>query len=219
MTKFASGRKLKSERFILPAEHSFYDLYEQRAAENIGERINIALDNIEEKNKAKLRGVFRNIDFNSEANFGETRDRNRRLKMLLESFNKPELDMRPTRVSEDVIGNTYIYLIERFASDAGKKAGEFYTPHKVSELVAKLCAPKPGARICDPACGSAGLLIEAARVVGSANFFVVWNGSERQHLGVGANEYVFTRRRFGAHRMVQHADRAQVSRKQSINCL
>ena len=78
--------------------------------------------------------------------------------------------MSPRRVSEDVIGNTYIYLIERFASDAGKKAGEFYTPHKVSELVAKLCAPKPGARICDPACGSAGLLIEAARVVGDKNY-------------------------------------------------
>ena len=90
--------------------------------------------------------------------------------MLLEDFNKPELDMSPSRVSEDVIGNTYIYLIERFASGAGKKAGEFYTPHKVSELVAKLCAPKPGARICDPACGSGGLLIEAARVVGGKNY-------------------------------------------------
>ncbi len=73
-------------------------------------------------------------------------------------------------MSEDVIGNTYIYLIEKFASDAGKKAGEFYTPHKVSELAARLCAPKPGARICDPACGSGGLLIEAARQVGDKNF-------------------------------------------------
>lgn len=111
--------------------------------------------------------MFRNIDFNSEANLGQTKDRNRRLKSLLETFNKPQLNMGPSRVSEDVIGNTYIYLIERFATDAGQKAGEFYTPHKVSELVAKLCAPKPGARICDPACGSGGLLIEAAKVVGS----------------------------------------------------
>ena len=163
-------RRLKNERFVLPEGSSFYDLYEQRSEANIGELINIALEAIESANKEKLEGVFRNIDFNSEANLGKTRDRNRRLKMLLEDFNKPELNMSPSRVSEDVIGNTYIYLIERFASDAGKKAGEFYTPHKVSELVARLCAPRPGARICDPACGSAGLLIEAARLVGGRDY-------------------------------------------------
>lgn len=163
-------RKLERERFVLPKGASFYDLYEQRSEANIGELINEALDAIEEANKAKLEGVFRNIDFNSEANLGKTKDRNRRLKMLLDDFNKPQLDMSPIRVSEDVIGNTYIYLIERFASDSGKKAGEFYTPHKVSKLVAKLAGPKPGDRICDPACGSGGLLIEAAREVNDRNF-------------------------------------------------
>lgn len=163
-------RKLERERFVLPKGASFYDLYEQRNEANIGELINIALDAIEEANKTKLEGVFRNIDFNSEANLGQTKDRNRRLKMLLEDFNKPQLDMSPSRVPEDVIGNTYIYLIERFASDSGKKAGEFYTPHKVSELVAELAGPKPGDRICDPACGSGGLLIEAAREVNDRNF-------------------------------------------------
>ncbi len=163
-------RRLKNERFVLPEGSSFYDLYERRSEANVGELINIALEAIETENKEKLADVFRNIDFNSEANLGKTRDRNRRLKMLLEDFNKPELNMSPNRVSEDVIGNTYIYLIERFASDAGKKAGEFYTPHKVSELVARLCAPELGARICDPACGSAGLLIEAARLVGGKDY-------------------------------------------------
>jgi len=149
---------------------TYYSLYERRGAANIGELINIVLDHIEEANKAKLEGVFRNIDFNSEANLGKTKDRNRRLKQLLEDFNKPQLDMRPSRVSEDVIGNTYIYLIERFASDSGKKAGEFFTPLRVTELVAKLAGPKPGDRICDPACGSGGLLIQAARQVGDRNF-------------------------------------------------
>ena len=163
-------RKLERERFILPEGASFYDLYEKRNEANIGELINIALDSIETKNSTKLEGVFRNIDFNSESKLGRPKDRNRRLKMLLEDIHKPELDMSPERVSEDVIGNTYIYLIERFASDAGKKAGEFYTPQKVSQLVARLCALKPGALICDPACGSGGLLIEAAKQVGEKNF-------------------------------------------------
>lgn len=177
-------RKLERERFTIPMLElkdsegkvtdtflaDYYSLYERRDAANIGEIINMALDAIEESNKAKLEGVFRNIDFNSESNLGKTKDRNRRLKHLLEDFHKPQLDMSPSRVSEDVIGNTYIYLIERFGSDAGKKAGEFYTPHKVSELVAKLAAPKSGDRICDPACGSAGLLIEAGHEVGDNNF-------------------------------------------------
>lgn len=163
-------RKLERERFLLPEGSSFYDLYDKRNEANIGELINIALDSIETANKVKLEGVFRNIDFNSEANLGKTKDRNRRLKTLLEDFNKQSLNMRPSLVSEDVIGNTYIYLIERFASDAGKKAGEFYTPHKVSELVAQLSVPKSGARICDPACGSGGLLIEAAKQVGDKNY-------------------------------------------------
>ncbi len=73
--------------------------------------------------------------------------------------------MSPSRVSEDVIGNTYIYLLERFGTDTGKKAGEFFTPFKVTELVAKLAGPKPGHSICDPACGAGWLLIQAAREV------------------------------------------------------
>jgi type I restriction enzyme M protein len=104
------------------------------------------------------------------ANLGRVKDRNRRLKNLLEDFAKPALDLSPSRVTEDIIGECYIYLISRFASDAGKKAGEFYTPAAVSRLLAKLAAPKPGNTICDPACGSGSLLIRAAEEVGSENF-------------------------------------------------
>lgn len=163
-------RRLERERFILPKGASFYDLYENREASNIGELINIALEKIEDGNRAKLDGVFRNIDFNSEANLGKVKDRNRRLKLLLEDFAKPQLDLSPSRVSEDIIGECYIYLISRFASDAGKKAGEFYTPTPVSKLLAKLANPQSGNTIFDPACGSASLLIRAAEEVGSGNY-------------------------------------------------
>ncbi|MEL6361755.1 MAG: type I restriction-modification system subunit M [Pseudomonadota bacterium] len=163
-------RRLERERFILPEGASYYDLYEQRNEPNIGELINIALEKIEDSNRAKLEGVFRNIDFNSEANLGRPKDRNRRLKNMLEDFAKPELDLSPSRVNEDIIGECYIYLISRFASDAGKKAGEFFTPAPVSRLLAKLAGPKAGNTICDPACGSGSLLIRAAEEVGSDNF-------------------------------------------------
>lgn len=163
-------RRMERERFYLPDGASFYSLYEKRNEANIGELINIALEKIEDANRAKLEGVFRNIDFNSESNLGRAKDRNRRLKNMLEDFNKPALDLRPTRVTEDIIGECYIYLISRFASDAGKKAGEFYTPAAVSRLLAQLASPKPGNTICDPACGSGSLLIRAAEEVGSDNF-------------------------------------------------
>jgi type I restriction enzyme M protein len=154
-------RQLKRERFQLPHTGTFEFLHERRKADNIGELIDMALEAIEEANTPKLNGVFRKISFNSD-NLGNTKDRNRRLKALLEDFADPKLDLRPSVINEDVIGNAYMYMIERFAADSGKKGGEFYTPTAVSVLLAKLVAPMAGNRICDPACGSCSLLIRAA---------------------------------------------------------
>lgn len=159
-------RKMKRERFVLPANCTFDYLYEHRNDSDIGEKIDKVLAKIEDENLEKLEGVFRNISFNSEK-LGQTKDRNRRLKNLLADFANPILDFRPSVLGrkEDLIGNAYMYLIEKFASGAGKKGGEFYTPHEVSELLARLIAPKQGARICDPTCGSGSLLITVAEHV------------------------------------------------------
>ncbi len=164
-------RALGRERFIVPENCSFDFICKQRNEPNIGEIINKTLDAIEEANKAKLEGVFRNIDFNSESNLGQTKDRNRRLKNLIEDFADPDLDLRPSHIgNQDIIGNTYEYLISRFASDSGKKGGEFYTPAEVSMLLAKSLNPQSGNRIYDPACGSGSLLIKVANEVGSEDF-------------------------------------------------
>jgi type I restriction enzyme M protein len=164
-------RRLSRERFQLPNGCDFKSLYEHRNQPDIGERIDVALAEIEEANKEKLEGVFREVSFNSENKLGQTKDRNARLKHLLEDFNDPRLDLRPSVVGgEDVIGNVYEYLIERFASDAGKKAGEFYTPGQVSTLLARLLAPKKGNTICDPACGSGSLLIKVGRQADERDF-------------------------------------------------
>lgn len=157
-------RRLERERFFLPDGCHFKDIFDQRNEPNIGEIINIALEKIEDANKAKLEGVFRNVDFNSEANLGKAKDRNSRLKSFLQDFNNPKLDLSPSRIGNlDVIGNAYEYLIGKFAAGAGQKAGEFYTPSEVSELLAELVAPKKGDRICDPTCGSGSLLVKCAR--------------------------------------------------------
>ena len=142
---------------------------------NIGELIDVGLADLEYENREKLSsedgsGIFRNISFNS-SNLGETKERNARLKQLLIDFSDERLQFDESHLANnDVIGDAYMFLIEKFASDAGKKAGEFFTPKEVSTLLARLTKSAPGSRICDPTCGSGSLLIKAGREVGSDNF-------------------------------------------------
>src|SRR5262249_5680691 len=97
-------RQLNKDKFKLPYGARFEKLYAQRNEPNLGEIINEALEAIEDANKEKLEGVFRNIDFNSEANLGRTKERNERLKNLLNDFNDKRLDLRPSRTNgRDVI--------------------------------------------------------------------------------------------------------------------
>jgi type I restriction enzyme M protein len=164
-------RRMKRESFQVPEKAHYDYIYEFRNADNIGEIINKALDLIEEANRGKLDNVFRNIDFNSEAALGQTKDRNRILQNLINDFKS--LDLRPSRINgEDIIGNAYEYLIANFASDEGKKGGEFYTPGEVATLIARIVKSKPGDKICDPACGSGSLLIKVAREAKSNDFWI-----------------------------------------------
>lgn len=168
-------RAMQHERFVVPKTSHFRYLLNNRNEANIGELINIALTDLEEANREKLfsqdgAGIFQNINFNS-SNLGEPKDKNTRLRNLLLDFDKKELDLRPSLIGgADIIGGAYEYLISNFASNAGKKAGEFFTPSEVSTLLAKLTKSKPGSRICDPTCGSGSLLIKAGQEVGSDNF-------------------------------------------------
>ena len=156
---------MKNERFVLPRGSSFYDLHDQRHEPGNGERIDKALHAIEEANIGKLADVFQDISFNSNK-LGDEKQKNDILRHILEDFARPELNLRPSRIGKlDVIGNAYEYLIKNFAATSGKKAGEFYTPPEVSELMAEIVDPKEGDEICDPACGSASLLLKCANQI------------------------------------------------------
>ena len=160
---------MKSERFVLPRESSFYRLYERRHEPGNGERIDMALHALEEANGTKLKdagkSVFQDISFNTDK-LGEEKQKNTILKDLLEVFASKDLDLKPSRIgSLDVIGNGYEFLIKNFAASGGQKAGEFYTPPEVSDLIAELLDPQKGDSICDPACGSGSLLMKCGRKV------------------------------------------------------
>ena len=160
---------MKNERFVLPSSASFYTLHEKRHEPGNGERIDQALHAIEEANGTKLKdagkSVFQDISFNTDK-LGEEKQKNTILRHLLEDFAKEDLNLKPSRVGTlDVIGNAYEYLIKNFAASGGQKAGEFYTPPEVSDLIAELLDPQPGDSVCDPACGSGSLLMKCGRKV------------------------------------------------------
>ena len=160
-------RQIENLPFSLKREFTFDYLHENQFAPDIGNKICEALTGIESSNDI-LTGIFRGIDFNSESNLGKKEQKNPILRNLLNDF--ADLDLRPShietkegQVSADVIGDAYEYMIGEFATLAGKRAGSFFTPQQVSEIMAQIVSPKENDRIYDPTCGSGSLLIRAAR--------------------------------------------------------
>jgi type I restriction enzyme M protein len=133
----------------------------QEATSNLGEVLNEAVSALEARNPM-LEGVLAGIDYSDERKLGGARQRDAVLCRLVQHFS--QVDLRNASMSEpDMLGRAYEYLIERFADDAGKKGGEFYTPHMVVRLLVEILQPEEGDRICDPTCGSGGMLIQSAK--------------------------------------------------------
>ena len=135
---------------------------------NRGEALNVASHAIEEANP-RLDGVLASTNWNDESKLGSPANRESIIQKLLNHFG--DLNLRDENLRQDsagggnVLGDAYEYLINRFADDAGKKGGEFYTPRSVVGLIVRLLRPTAGMRICDPTAGSGGMLIYAAQYV------------------------------------------------------
>ena len=148
-------------RFYVPRRARWSTI--QKQATGIGDFLNKACAALEEEN-ASLEGVLRGIDYNDENKLGHAKERDELLARLVHHFSK--ISLRNDNLAEpDMLGRAYEYLIEKFADDAGKKGGEFYTPRKVVQLIVELLQPRETDRICDPTVGSGGMLIECARYV------------------------------------------------------
>ena len=160
-------RQIDNLPFVLKEEYTFDYLEKNKYSIDIGTKISEALTGIESSN-AILNGIFRGIDFNSESNLGKKEQKNPLLIDLIDDF--ADLDLHPSNIETnenevpaDVIGDAYEYMIGEFATMAGKKAGSFFTPQEVSEIMARIVAPVENDRIYDPTCGSGSLLIRAAK--------------------------------------------------------
>lgn len=178
-----------------PDEHEFFVPNDARwtalvrESMNLGEVLNRASAEIEEANAPRLDGVLRNTNWNDESKLGSPTNRDRIIGSLLRHFDTFDLSDQnlrdpaaPDRGVRNVLGDAYEYLIEKFADDAGKKGGEFYTPRSVVRLIVELLEPRERMRICDPTAGSAGMLIYAAQYVaehGGDPRNLVLHGQER----------------------------------------
>lgn len=145
----------ENHHFVIPDGCHWKDVREQ--SENVGLAIVSAMTGIERANPDTLYGLFSSFDDANWTDKGKLSDE--RLKDLVEHMSK--IKVGNENYSADVMGDSYEYLIKKFADLSKKNAGEFYTPRPVVKLLVKLLAPQPGETVYDPACGTGGMLIEA----------------------------------------------------------
>lgn len=132
---------------------------------------NIQLSTMGTQSEEDFEDLFSDMDLNSN-NLGRTAEaRNAIIVKVLVHLD--EIDFKLEHTELDVLGDAYEYLIGQFASGAGKKAGEFYTPQEVSKILAKIVTTGKNRlkSVYDPTCGSGSLLLRVAREVKDVNNF------------------------------------------------
>ena len=133
--------------------------------------INIQLSTMGTDSEEDYENLFEDMDLNS-SKLGKTPEaRNAIIAKVLTHLDKIDFKLEHTEL--DVLGDAYEYLIGQFASGAGKKAGEFYTPQEVSKILAKIVTTgkQKLKSVYDPTCGSGSLLLRVAREVEDVSNF------------------------------------------------
>jgi type I restriction enzyme M protein len=143
-------------RFDIPEGCHWDDL--RATTTNVGVKLQKVLGRLEEANPTKLAGIFGDVAWANKERLPEPA-----LLNLIDTFDG--LTLNPEAVSNDLLGAAYEYLLKQFADESGKKAGEFFTPRAVVNLLVHLLDPQPGERIYDPAVGSGGMLVETISTV------------------------------------------------------
>jgi len=170
--------------FILPSE-LFCNVHSRAERdENLNETLEKIFNNIEASaqgtgSEADFKGLFDDIDVNSNKLGGTVAQRNERLVKLMNGVGEMKLgDYKNNTI--DAFGDAYEFLMGMYASNAGKSGGEYYTPQEVSELLAKIAVlgKTDVNKVYDPACGSGSLLLKFAKILGKQNVRQGFYGQE-----------------------------------------
>lgn len=183
--EFGRADTVKEKGFyILPSELFINVRKNARNDANLNETLANVFNSIENSAKGTtseddLKGLFDDLDVNSNKLGGSVEKRNQRLVKLLESIG----DLNLGNYSEntiDAFGDAYEFLMTMYASNAGKSGGEFFTPQEVSELLAEITTvgKKEVNKVYDPCCGSGSLLLKFAKVLGKENVRLGFYGQE-----------------------------------------
>lgn len=160
--KYASDKaNTPNSIIVVPEGSTFEDFTGLKKNVEIGDKINQKLAALAKEND--LVGVIDVVDFNDPAKLGQGKDMVDRLSGLVSIFEHPGLDFKKHRAArDDILGDAYEFLMKRFATESGKSKGQFYTPSKISTLLARLVGAhraKQGQTVYDPTCGSGSLLL------------------------------------------------------------
>ena len=181
------GRKevvIQKGFYILPSELFANVRMNARSDANLNETLSKIFNNIEGSAKGApseddLKGLFNDLDVNSNKLGATVERRNQQLVKLLEAIGDLKLgDYSDNTI--DAFGDAYEYLMAMYASSAGKSGGEYYTPQEVSELLAEITTvgKKEVNKVYDPCCGSGSLLLKFAKVLGKENVRQGFYGQE-----------------------------------------
>lgn len=174
--------------YILPSELFSNVRKNGRADENLNETLARVFKNIEgsavgSDSEGDLKGLFDDLDVNSTKLGNTVAKRNEKLVKLLDAIGDLPLTAGNggfTANAIDLFGDAYEYLMQMYASSAGKSGGEYYTPQEVSELLARITVVGKTEvnKVYDPACGSGSLLLKFAKVLGKENVRQGFYGQE-----------------------------------------
>ncbi len=149
----------ENHRFQIPEGCHWLDVRAKSA--NVGQALQKAMREIEKANPDTLYGIFGDAQWTNKERLSDAL-----LRDLIEHFSETPLGNKDAKA--DILGQSYEYLIKKFADATNRKAGEFYTPRSVVSLMIKILDPKEGETIYDPACGTGGMLLEAVNHVRDA---------------------------------------------------
>ena len=171
--------------FILPSQLFQNVAKNADKDENLNEHLTSIFRSIEASavgtaSEDDLRGLFSDFSVDSQSLGSTVIKRNQLLAKVLNTVAQMELGSRYNDTDNDTFGDTYEFLMQMYASEAGKSGGEFFTPQQVSELLARLASwQNPNIqKVYDPACGSGSLLLKFAKTVGKENPNLKYYGQE-----------------------------------------